>query len=135
MNSLDVLWGISTLPSQNLCRVPAGVNKEMPKEAAMNSSLLTKTDLQNIPKLYETEDIETEDKIIRAKLFMPWTNWTWYVIEFDGENQCFGFVKGLDAEFGYFSLRELESIEGPFGLKVERDIHFSPVKVCDLPRW
>ncbi len=96
--------------------------------------LLTKELMENIPKLYETEQTEIEDKTIHAKFFTPWSNWTWYVIEFDGENQCFGYVKGLDAEFGYFSLRELESIEGPFGLKVERDIHFQPIKVCGIPR-
>jgi len=71
MISFDVLWGISTLPSQNLCRVPAGVNKEMPKEATMNTSLLTKSDILRIPKLYETEDIEMEDKMIHAKFFTP----------------------------------------------------------------
>lgn len=97
--------------------------------------LLTKELMGSIPKLYETEEIELEDKTIHAKFFTPWSNWTWYVIEFDGENQCFGFVKGLDAEFGYFSLRELEGVEGPFGLKVERDIHFQPTKVCDIPHW
>jgi hypothetical protein len=97
--------------------------------------LLTKELIGTIPKLYETEEIELEDKTIHAKFFTPWSNWTWYVIEFDGENQCFGFVKGLDAEFGYFSLSELESIEGPFGLKVERDIHFQPIKVCDILSW
>ena len=97
--------------------------------------LLTKELMGSIPKLYETEDIVLEDKTIHAKFFTPWSNWTWYVIEFDGENQCFGFIKGLDAEFGYFSLRELESVEGPFGLKVERDIHFQPTKVCDIPHW
>ena len=101
----------------------------------MNTSLLTKMDIATIPKLYETEDVETENKIIYAKLFTPWSNWTWYVIEFDGKDQCFGFVKGLDAEFGYFSLRELAEIEGPFGLKVERDVYFEPTQVGDMPRW
>jgi hypothetical protein len=97
--------------------------------------LLTKQLIGTFPKLYDTEDIEPEDKMIHAKLFTPWTNWTWYVIDFDGENQCFGFVKGHDAEFGYFSLRELASIEGPFGLKIERDIHFVPTQVGDMPSW
>ena len=101
----------------------------------MSTTLLTESDLSKIPKLYETEDKEIEDKLIHAKLFTPWTNWTWYVIECDGEDQCFGFVKGHEAEFGYFSLKELASIEGPFGLKVERDIHFQPTKVCDIPHW
>lgn len=107
----------------------------MPKEAAMNTSLLTKLDISRLPKLNETEAIEMEDKMIHAKLFTPWSNWTWYVIEYDGEDQCFGFVKGHEAEFGYFSLRELANIEGPFGIKVERDIHFKPTAVGDMPRW
>lgn len=97
--------------------------------------LLTKEIIGKLPKLYETEDVELEDKMIHAKLFTPWTNWTWYVIEFDGDDQCFGFVKGLDAEFGYFSLKELASIEEPFGLKVERDRHFTATQVSDMPSW
>ena len=100
----------------------------------MNTSLLTKKDIASIPKLYETDNMKLDDTTVYVKFFTPWSNWTWYVIEFDGENQCFGFVKGHEAEFGYFSLKELASIEGPFGLKVERDIHFSPIKVCDLLR-
>jgi len=76
--------------------------------------------------------IKSEDKMIHAKLFTPWTNWTWYVIEFDGIDQCFGFVKGFDAEFGYFSLSELESIMGPYGLDIERDTYFQPCKVSEL---
>jgi hypothetical protein len=101
----------------------------------MNTSLLTKTDISNIPKLYETEELEMEEKIIHVKFFTPWSNWTWYVIEFDGNDNCFGYVKGLDLEFGYFSLSELASLEGPFGLKVERDRYFTPTQVGDLPRW
>lgn len=101
----------------------------------MSTALLTKSDLSRIPKLYETEDMELEDRIIHAKFFTPWSSWTWYVIEFDGINQCFGYVKGHDSEFGYFSLRELDSLEGPFGLKVERDIHFEPTQVGDISRW
>jgi len=92
----------------------------------MNTTSLTNIDLSGVPKLYETEDIALDDKFVYVKLFTPWSNWTWYIMESDGENQCFGFVKGLEDEFGYFSLRELESIEGPFGLKVERDVFFQP---------
>lgn len=97
--------------------------------------LLTKDLISKLPALYETEEVEIEDKLIQAKLFTPWSNWTWYVIEFDGQNQCFGFVKGHEAEFGYFSIDELESLEGPFGLKVERDKFFVPTKVGDMPSW
>ena len=98
-------------------------------------NLLTKEIVSNLPKLYETEDVEIEDRVLHAKLFTPWTNWTWYIIEFDGEDRCFGYVKGHDAEFGYFSLKELASLEGPFGLMVERDRHFTPTQVGDMPSW
>ena len=97
--------------------------------------LLTEAIIANTPKLYETEEVKLADKVLQAKLFTPWSNWTWYVIEFDGEDQCFGFVKGHEAEFGYFSLKELASLTGPAGLKVERDRHFKPTKVGDMPSW
>ena len=29
-------------------------------------------------------------------------------------------------EWGYFSLSELQSVKGPFGLGIERDLHFEP---------
>ena len=97
--------------------------------------LLTKELIAKLPELYATEDVELEDKLILAKLFTPWSTWTWYVIEYDGEDRCFGFVKGHEAEFGYFSIKELSEIEGPYGLKVERDRHFKPTEVGDMPRW
>jgi len=97
--------------------------------------LLTKELIAKLPELYATEDVELEDKLILAKLFTPWSTWTWYVIEYDGEDRCFGFVKGHEAEFGYFSIKELSEIVGPYGLKVERDKYFEPTEVGDMPRW
>jgi len=38
----------------------------------------------------------------------------------------FGYVCGFENELGYFQLEELESLVGPGGLKIERDIHFKP---------
>ena len=35
-----------------------------------------------------------------------------------------GFVKGDFNEHGTFSLSELESVKGPMGLGIERDIYF-----------
>ena len=86
--------------------------------------LLTKEILKKLPKLYATEDVAPADKVAVVKFFTPWTSWTWYAVEFDGEDQFFGFVDGQEKEWGYFSLAELESIKGPFGLKIERDLHF-----------
>jgi Protein of unknown function (DUF2958) len=38
--------------------------------------------------------------------------WTWYVIEFDGEDPFFGLVDWFERELGYFSLRELQRTRG-----------------------
>ena len=65
-----------------------------------------------------------------VKFFTPWSNWTWYITEYDPEKRlCFGLVEGLEREWGYFSLEELESIRGPFGLRIERDLYWDPKEV------
>ncbi len=94
--------------------------------------LLTKELREQFPKLYEGEEVPAEDKKVIVKFFTPWTNWTWYATEFDGEDQFFGLVDGLEREWGYFSLKELESINGPAGLKIERDLYFGQPKIKDI---
>lgn len=95
--------------------------------------LMPKSIAKNIPALYETEACPLEDKVVYLKLFTPWTNWTWYAVEFDPEQNLFwGLAVGHEAEWGYFSLDELKGISGPFGLRIERDIHFRAKKVKDM---
>ena len=93
-------------------------------------SLIPQHIINKIPNLYETE----EEKICYVKLFLPSSNWTWYIIELDRAdlNTCYGFVDGLERELGYFSLDELESVRGLFGLKVERDLSFKPTKLSKV---
>jgi hypothetical protein len=93
--------------------------------------LLSNEQKQNLPGLYQTENIELGDKLVIAKLFHPLSAWAWYVIEYDGQDTCWGLVDGQDVEFGYFSLEELR--QGAKGLSVERDTHFRPTRVQDLP--
>jgi len=78
-----------------------------------------------MPRLYSTE--KDSDPFVQAMFFLPDAQWTWYAIEFDGQDAFFGYVVGLENELGYFSLSELESVRGPFGLRVERDLYFEPV--------
>ena len=84
-----------------------------------------------LPKLYE-QDSKGLDVIAYIKFFTPDAGWTWYVTEFDGEDIFFGLVDGLEKELGYFSLTELQSVRGPFGLRIERDLYFKPVKIKEL---
>ena len=86
--------------------------------------LLTKENRGRLPKLYSTE--HDKDPMVQVKFFTPWTNWTWYTTEFDGKDIFFGWIVGQEKELGYFSLKEMESVRGPFGLKIERDRHFEP---------
>lgn len=83
-----------------------------------------------LPPLYSRE--HDPDPVARVKFFTPWTNWTWYAIEFDGDDLCFGLVQGFERELGYFSLAELEGITGPGGLRVERDVFFEPTPISKL---
>lgn len=89
-----------------------------------------------IPPLYSTEG--EEDPPVVMKFFAPWSNWTWYVLEMspheDGDVLFFGWVVGFERELGYFLLSELESIIGPFGLKIERDEHFTPRHLSEVKR-
>jgi len=64
------------------------------------------------------------------KLFNPCGPATWVITGRDKENHdiLFGFADlGMDCvEFGTISLSELLSLKLPFGLKIERDLHFNP---------
>ena len=92
--------------------------------------MLTKAIEAKLPPLYANEEVE--DPIVQVKFFTPWSNWTWYGLEYDPEQRLFfGYVEGQEKELGYFSLAKLESITGPFGLKIERDMYFTP---CPLSK-
>ena len=92
--------------------------------------LITEEIRKTLPPLYANEN--EKDPIARVKFFTPWTSWTWYATEFDGEDIFFGLVDGFEAELGYFSLAELESITGPAGLTIERDLYFKPTPLSQL---
>src|SRR5262245_57696740 len=80
--------------------------------------------LGSIPKLYATEG--ESDPTIWVKLFSPDSIWTWYLLEWDGDDSCFGFVVGHEQELGYFSLAEIRRARGGLGLPVQRDLYFAP---------
>ena len=73
-----------------------------------------------------------DDPMAVIKFFTPDGQWTWYVVQFDGNDTFFGLVKGLETEMGYFSLSELQEIRGHLGLPVERDLSFEPTRLSKL---
>lgn len=87
-----------------------------------------------LPALYAQEN--EADAMVYAKFFTPWTSWTWYVTEGSQQEEdfiFFGYVIGLDSEWGHFSLNELESISGPAGLTIERDLYFTARRRSEIP--
>lgn len=73
---------------------------------------------------------EPKDPLFIAKFFNPAGSQTWYASSYNPEtNICDGYVTGMFVdEWGSFSLTELESLRLPFGLGIERDIHFKEVR-------
>ena len=89
-----------------------------------------------LPRLYAQEG--AEDHLVYIKYFFPLANWTWFVTEGEprGDDYLFfGYVIGLEKEWGYFTLKQLEEIEIG-GLRVERDLYFKlgPFSRC-IARW
>lgn len=89
--------------------------------------LLTKELRALLPPLGAQE--EKADPIVYAKFFTPDGGFTWYVTEGSPEGddfRFFGCIVGLEEEWEYFSLSELQRIRGRFNLPVERDLWFEP---------
>jgi hypothetical protein len=93
--------------------------------------LLPKDVREVLPELYANEEVGLAAQAL-VKYFTPDSNWTWYASEFNGDDIFFGLVIGFEAEFGYFCLSELESVRGPLGLPIERDLHFDPKSLKEL---
>ena len=91
--------------------------------------LITKAIQRAAPALYATSEKDSADVRIVAKFFNPCGRSTWYMTEYDPETgRAFGFVRGEFGrtcdELGYFDISVLESLRLPFGLGIERDLHF-----------
>jgi len=68
---------------------------------------------------------EGDDAIVIAKFFTPDSLWSWLATEWSPADRLFfGLVVGLETELGYFSLEELERTRGPYGVHIERDLHW-----------
>ena len=97
-------------------------------------TLLPKEIREQLPPLY-SQDGKGGKAVVHVKMFSPDSNWTWLATEGEPvlddtgseiDFQFFGLVDGLEKELGYFSLSELESVNGPMGLPIERDLYFQP---------
>lgn len=88
--------------------------------------LLTKELLNRFAEVGRQENVK--DPIVIAKFFNPTGAGTWFATEYyPDDREFFGFVSIFgdhNDEWGYFTLDELESYRGAFGLGIERDLYF-----------
>lgn len=89
--------------------------------------LLTDAIKKALPPLYATENIPFEEKEPTVKFFNPMGSQTWEIYEGSPEGddwRLFGMCDlGFGSpELGYVMLSELESIQLPMGMGIERDI-------------
>lgn len=101
-------------------------------------NLMTK----ELEKLFEKYPLGSQDGLggqakVIVKYFNPVGVGTWFITEGNkldnGDYEMFGYCHLGDdeyAELGYVMLSELEKLNLPFGLKIERDLYLS--KYCTL---
>lgn len=80
-----------------------------------------------------SQDSKGDNAIAVCKFFLQ--GYTWYVLEAEKNSddyEFYGITVGQFAELGYFTLSQLESVTGQWGLRVERNRGFKPTKVKDL---
>jgi len=96
--------------------------------------LLTKEMRKKLPPLY-AQDGKGGKAVVYLKLFTPDGAFTWYISEGspikdesgkEVDFHFFGLVDGHEKELGYVALSELESVRGPMGLPIERDLWWQP---------
>jgi hypothetical protein len=79
-----------------------------------------------------------KDPVIIAKFFNPIGRGTWYATEYDpAEQMFFGYVSifgDQNDEWGYFSLKELESFDGAYDLGIERDLYWTECPASQVIR-
>lgn len=92
------------------------------------------TELHNtLPRLNSQEGIR--DPIVHHRFFTRDSDWIWYVTEGSPEKDdfiFFGFVLGVEQEWGQFSLSELNEVRGPSEHPIERDLDFKPACLSEV---
>ena len=92
--------------------------------------LLTKEITKKAQKQYD-KGSDMDDQMVVAKFFGG--SWTWYLMNLaDDGDYAWGIVKGHEVEAGSFSISELQQIKRLFGLGIERDMYFEPMKASDV---
>ena len=97
--------------------------------------LLTVADRKALMKQSGQDYLELWEKQVITKFFCPYSYWTWYAVEFNGNDTFFGYVMGHENEWGYWSYQEIQETTVTLGgykvPGIERDCSFTPIPVRD----
>ena len=108
-----------------------------PNSGLRGHALMTRELGDTVPTLYANENVKDYDSVVaHAKLFSPYSSWTWYITEWQAETGlCFGLVEGFETELGYFDLTDLAEV-AVFGSvpAVERDLYWKPTTLGEIRR-
>jgi hypothetical protein len=126
------------LPAERVICVGSDEAVTADKRAANNKvrgmKLLTQEIRKILPPLY-AQDGKGGKAIAYIKYFTPSSSWTWHILEgspitdeigAEVDFHFFALVEGQDKELGYVALSALESVRGPMGLPIERDLWWKP---------
>jgi hypothetical protein len=123
------------IPQENAMCIGSETVVTANKSAANNKirgmKLLTQEIRRKLPPLY-SQDGKGGKAIAYVRFFTPDSGFTFWATEFDGKDTFFGLVDGHCKELGYFSLSELESVNGPMGLPIERDLCWEPKRLQEI---
>ena len=92
--------------------------------------LITKAIQAKLDKNFQDEN--NEDAVL--KLFNPCGAATWLITQMEPEGDIMWGLADLGfgcVEYGTISLSEVEAVTLPWGLKIERDLHFNGAKISD----
>lgn len=98
--------------------------------------LLTKELERRLPPLYSQEN--AKDPMVLAHFFVAGGVGDWYIIEGSRQDDedflMFGLCCLGEAELGYVTLKDFESVGGPFGLGIQRDKYWTPKPLSEVER-
>ena len=95
----------------------------------------TPKQLEKLPRLYETENIPSEDKIIHMHFFLGGSDW--YMAEYSPKERIFfGYTilnqDYYNSEWGYTSLDEMVNLKTSQGFEIDRDLHWKHKRFKDI---
>ena len=103
-----------------------------PLDRVRGHELMPSSIKSKIPAMRAQEEVA--DPIAYVKFFSPYSSATWYITEFSGRDEMFGWADlGFgEGELGYISLSELASANRNGLPLVERDTSFRPTLLSKL---